>query len=121
VAPATGSGVGEAPFVDTGPLDGPPEALVLDIGGDIGALLLYADEVCLGREIDLTPAGRPRSHHLHTMVRRRRAVDEDVIVGVYCEVVAGRYTVWGLDGEPLGEVEVNGGAVTEFDGGRCGL
>ena len=46
---------------------------MLDIGGDVGALILYAEESCLGMEIDLTPVGAPRSHHMHTMIRRRRA------------------------------------------------
>jgi hypothetical protein len=64
----------EAPYVDEGPTDGPPDALVLDIGDDIGALILYAEEECLGQEIDLTPVGAPRSHHMHTMIRRRRGV-----------------------------------------------
>jgi hypothetical protein len=115
------SGVGEAPFVDSGPSGGPPEALVLDIGGSVGAVILYADEACLGQEIDLTPAGSPRTHHLHTLIRRRRALDRELIAGVYAEVEAGDYTVWGLDGEPLGVVVVAGGQVTEFQGGRCGL
>jgi hypothetical protein len=113
-------GAGEQPFVDSGPTDGPAEALVLDIGGDVGALILYADEACLGEEIDLTPVGVPRSHHLHTMIRRRRAIEREVIVGVYAEVRAGDYTVWGLDGEPLGEVSIAGGQVSEFQGGACG-
>jgi hypothetical protein len=115
------SGVGEAPFVDSGPLSGPAEALVLDIGGEIGALIMYADEACLGREIDLTPAGAPRTHHLHTLIRRRRAFDRELIAGVYPEVSEGEYTVWGLDGEPLGVVTVVGGQVAEFQAGGCGL
>jgi hypothetical protein len=114
-------GVGEQPFVDCGPLDGPAEALVLDIGGDIGALILYAAEACLGQEIDLTPAGAPRTHHLHTMIRRRRAVNRDVIAGVYPEVLAGDYALWGLDGDSLGVVTITGGQVAEFDGGNCGF
>jgi hypothetical protein len=109
----------EAPFVDDGPTQGPAEALVLDIGDDIGALVLYADESCLGREIDLTPVGAPRSHHLHTMIRRRRAVDREFIAGVYPELVEGVYTVWGTDGLPLGDVTVEGGRVSEFRAGDC--
>ncbi len=50
-------GHAEVPYVDEGPTQGPPEALVLDIGDDIGALVLYAEESCLGMEIDLTPVG----------------------------------------------------------------
>ncbi len=112
-------GVGEEPFVDPGPRGGVPEALVLDIGEDVGALILYADESCLGKEIDLTPAGRPRSHHLHTMVRRRRSLDRSFVAGVYAEVRAGHYTLWGLDGAPLAEVTIVGGQVTEIAGGSC--
>ena len=112
-------GPAEAPFVDEGPTQGPPEALILDIGGDIGALILYAEESCLGMEIDLTPVGAPRSHHVHTMIRRRRAVNREFIAGVYPELVEGTYTVWGIDGHPLGEVSVQGGHVSEFRSGNC--
>ena len=116
----TGPGPGEQPFEGSGPRSGPPDALVLDIGGTIGALIIYADETCLGSEIDLTPAGAPRSHHLHTMVRRRRATNKDVIAGLYPEVSEGTYVVWGIaDGGPLGEVSVVGGQVSEFQGGNC--
>ena len=110
----------EIPFEDSGPRFGPPDALVLDIGGDVGALIIYADESCLGAEIDLTPAGAPRSHHLHTMVRRCRATGRDVIAGLYPEVREGAYTVWGLGNTgPIGEVTIVGGRVSEFPGGSC--
>jgi hypothetical protein len=110
----------EEPFEDHGPRSGPPDALVLDIGDDIGAVLIYADEACLGWEIDLTPVGAPRSHHLHTMVRRRRATGRDVIAGLYPHVPAGSYNVWGLGPSgALGQVEVVGGHVSEFHGGAC--
>jgi hypothetical protein len=117
--PDPGPGAVEEPFVDSGPTDGPPEALVLDIGGDVGALVLYAEESCLGLEIDLTPVGVPRSHHTHTMIRRRRAVDREFIAGVYPSLQAGTYTVWGVDDRPLGEVTIDGGRVSEFRAGSC--
>jgi hypothetical protein len=114
-----GAGI-EQPFEDSGPRSGPPDALVLDIGGEIGALIIYAEESCLGREIDLTPVGSPRSHHIHTMIRRRRATGKDVIAGLYPELQEGNYTVWGLGhGERLGEVTIVGGQVSEFHGGHC--
>jgi hypothetical protein len=115
-----GPGVGEQPFEDTGPRTGPPDALVLDIGGDVGALILFADESCLGQEVDVTPAGAPRSHHMHTMIRRRRATGKDFIAGVYPELREGLYTIWGIGhGGPLGEVAIVGGQVSEFHGGPC--
>jgi len=109
----------EAPYVDEGPNAGPAEALVLDIGGDIGALILYSEEACLGMEIDVTPVGAPRSHHMHTMIRRRRAADRELIAGVYPQLVEGTYTVWGIDGQPLGEVDIVGGHVSEFQSYDC--
>ncbi len=40
-----GTGPGRnSPSRTPGPGPGPPDALVLDIGGDIGALIIYADE-----------------------------------------------------------------------------
>jgi hypothetical protein len=111
----------ETPFDDSAGRDGRPEFLVLDIGGDVGALVLYADEECLGREIDLTPAGTARSHHTHTMIRRRRAPDRELVVGVYAELTAGSYTAWGLDGEPIADVTIRGGQVSELHAGDCRL
>ncbi len=108
---------GEEPFVDRS--SDTPESLVLDIGGEVGALVLYADEACLGLEIDVTPVGQPRSHHTHTMIRRRRAVDREFVAGVYPELRAGAYTVWGIDGEELAELRIAGGRVTEFEAGTC--
>ncbi|HWE56354.1 MAG TPA: hypothetical protein VG435_12640 [Acidimicrobiales bacterium] len=106
----------EAPYIDPGPRCGPPDTVVLDIGGDVGALILYASAECAGREVDLTPVGADRSHHVHTMIRRRRLATRDVFAGVYPELTQGRYTVWGTDA-PLGDVEVVGGRVAEFDVG----
>jgi len=113
------AGVVEVPFDDTAPRDDRPEFLVLDIGDDIGALVLYADEDCLGAEIDLTPVGAERSHHTHTMIRRRRAVSQEFIAGVYPELRSGAYTVWALDGSPLVDVTIAGGRVTELHVGNC--
>ena len=112
---------GEEAFEDSGPRSGPPDALVLDIGDDVGALIIYADEACLGSEIDLTPVGAPQSHDIHTMIRRRRATGKDVIAGLFPELREGMYTVWGLsDNGPIGEVTIVGGQISEFHGGDCG-
>jgi hypothetical protein len=112
------SELSEAPFVDEGP-SATPESLILDIGDDVGALILYADEACLGQEIDITPAGQPQSHHTHSMIRRRRAVERELVAAVYPELRAGTYTLWGIDSRPLANVTVGGGRVTEFHAGPC--
>ncbi len=92
---------------------------MLDIGDDIGALILYADDSCLGREIDLTPVGHAQSHQTHTMIRRRRSVDSEFIAGVYPELREGTYTVWSLEEGPLAEVTIRGGRITELEVGDC--
>lgn len=107
----------ELPYVDE--VSDTAESLVLDIGDDIGALVLYADEEWLGREIDITPVGLSRSHHTHTMIRRRHAVDRAFVAGVYPDLRAGTYTVWGTDGVELAEVVIAGGQVTELQAGDC--
>ena len=56
---------------------GPSHAgsVVLDIGGDTGALILHAPAEMLGREIDVTPAGAPDAHGTHSLVRRPTSDD----------------------------------------------
>jgi hypothetical protein len=111
--------VREAPFDHGAPPDERPEFLVLDIGGDQGALVVYATEECLGTEIDLTRVGEAHSHRTHTMIRRRRAVAQQFVAGVYPQLPAGIYTLWARDGQPLGEVTITGGTVSQFDAGDC--
>ena len=103
----------ELPYVDPGPRSGPPDALLLDIGGDAGALLVHAPEAWIGVELDVTKAGEPRSHHRHLLIRRLRAVGGDVVAGLLPDLTAGAYTLWGPAGEPLASVTVEGGQVTE--------
>jgi len=103
----------EVPYVDPGPRSGPPDALVLDIGGDTGALLVHAPEGWIGIELDVTLAGEARSHHRHLMIRRLRAAGGDVIAGVLPQLTEGSYTVWGPDGAALAAVTIEGGRVTE--------
>ncbi len=61
----------------------------------------------------------PRSHHTHTMIRRRRAVGREFVAGVYPELTQGEYTIWSLDGPPLATVTISGGTVTEHHAGSC--
>jgi hypothetical protein len=109
----------EAPVVDHGPRTGPPDALVLDIGGDVGALVLYADEELIGAEIDVTRVGEVQHHGVHTAIRRRRVADRDIVCGVYPQLPAGNYTVWGLGGDALATVAIEGGRVAELRAGDC--
>ncbi len=109
----------EEPVVDDGPRSGPPDSLVLDIGGDIGALILYADDDLVGTEIDLTRVGEEHHHGTHTAIRRRRADSRDIVCGVYPALREGTYTVWGIDQAPIATVIIEGGRVAELRAGDC--
>jgi len=102
----------EAPYVDPGPRSGPAEALLLDIGGDTGALVVQAPEAWIGVELDVTREGEARSHHRHLLVRRLRAGTGEVVAGVLPTLREGRYTVWGPAGTAVASVGITGGSVT---------
>lgn len=97
------------------------DALVLEIGGDVGAVIVYTDASCLGRELDLTVAGSARSHDLHNVVRRRTTpAGEMVFAAVFPQVGEGQYALWGRARGPVAEVTVGGGRVSVVHAGDCG-
>ena len=53
------------------PDGGATSGAVLDIGGDTGALVIYADEHMVGDEIEICPSGE-LSQREHNVVRARR-------------------------------------------------
>ena len=82
-------------------------SVVLDIGGDVGALLLHTSSSMLGHEIDLIPedASQP---HTHSAVRERFLSTGVEFAAVYPHLRAGRYLVEGTDQR----VVIEGGRVT---------
>jgi hypothetical protein len=83
--------------------------VVLDIGGDIGALVVRAPAELDGVELDLFPAGCGVAC-MHSAVRRRDVLGGSLFAAVYPCVPAGEYTLAGLQGP----VRIDGGAVTEL-------
>lgn len=86
------------------------QGVVLDIGGDIGALVVHATEALLGREVEVSPvAGRQR---VHAVVHQRQVGGRPVFAAVFASLAQGDYVLW--DGErTLGRVTITGGQVTE--------
>lgn len=85
-------------------------AVLLDIGGDVGALVVRMPEDLVGVEVEIRPG------HRHVAVVGRPVAGGMLPSLVYDGVAAGDY-VLGLKGDPtprLG-VTVRGGAVTEAD------
>ena len=89
-----------------------PGSVVLELGADIGALILDAPPGLAGREVEISPAaGGPRTHSL---IRERRTAAGLTYAAVYPVLSAGDYTVWRDDGIPAGQVAIRGGQASRF-------
>jgi hypothetical protein len=98
-----------------GPADtaGGSDSLVLDIGGDVGALVIYADATLDEAEIEISPGSDPDSPRSHNQVHARQNLHGIRYTAVFPAVSAGEYTVWRHGGEAQGRVTIRGGHVTE--------
>jgi len=93
-----------------------PASVVLDIGGEIGALILRADADHLGREIEISPVAQdtaPEPPRTHSMVRERRTTPP-TYDAVYPDLHEGEYTVWRDHDTAAGTVTIRGGNVSVF-------
>jgi hypothetical protein len=88
--------------------------VVFDIGGDVGALVLYVDDDLIGSEIPIEWAYDP-SKDVHTGVWPRRVGVTTVTAAVYPELRAGRYDLPAIGSHGARSVDIIGGAVVEID------
>ena len=88
--------------------------IVLDIGGDVGALVATMDDDTLGTELHLRSEDRPM-RGVHTGVWRRGSGSEAVTAAVFAELVAGSYWVLDEAGDATQRVETRGGALASID------
>ena len=86
--------------------------VVLDIGGDIGALVLHTPPDLAGTEIDIFRAGE-HVPAMHTSVRARQLPGGHVHAAVYPAVPAGDYIVPAVGARAALSVTIRGGCVTE--------
>ena len=87
-----------------------PEAVVLDIGEDVGALVLYTPAELFGREIEVSPLGNV-AWRTHSAVLERSCNNRVFYAAVYPELSAGEYQVH-VDGSP--RFTVHSGQVAEI-------
>jgi hypothetical protein len=92
---------------------GPTSAgtVLLDLGADTGALVLYTPADLLGAEIEISPdtPGAPRTH---AAVRARPGPSGTRYAVLYEGLAAGRYTIWRDHDTPGCQAIVTGGQVT---------
>ena len=106
--------------------------VMLDIGGDIGALILHTGPELLLAEIELSRVDgadanpHPHTHgdgHAHThasgrthvAVRERRGQAGVRYAAIYPELREGEYTIYDTAGAPKENVTIVGGQIAELD------
>ncbi|HEX3455473.1 MAG TPA: hypothetical protein VHS03_12670 [Gaiellaceae bacterium] len=90
-----------------------PEHVMLDLGPDVGALVLRAGAEMHGLEIEISPRGRDEERS-HKQVHERPVAGRPLYGAVFESLPAGEYTLW-LDDRPLRRgVVVAGAAVTDI-------
>jgi hypothetical protein len=94
-----------------------PEFVVLDIGEDVGALIIHADPEMHGVEVEISPA-EDDARRSHKEVLQRAMNGRPAFTAVFDGLAAGSYTLW-VAGEPRARrVVIDGAAITELDWSR---
>ena len=91
-----------------------PEHVVLDIGGDIGALIVHTRAAMLGVEVEISATGQD-DRRSHKDVLEREINGRPAYTAVFDNMCAGTYTLWIDDVACERDVVVGGGAVSELD------
>ena len=91
-----------------------PEYVVLDIGDEVGALIVHTGPELHGVEVEISPAGDDRARS-HKDVLERAIAGCPAHTAVFDDLAAGTYTLWIDDAAITRGVVVEGGAITELD------
>lgn len=112
--------MGEHSEPERGPGPSGEGSVVLDIGGDRGAAIIFAPDRMAGDELEIRPVGQPWKG-VHTAVRRRELHTAVRYAGVFGSLPAGQYhlRVRGRTSDdpspaPIVDLVVHGGEVTEL-------
>jgi len=89
----------------------PSRGIAVDIGEDVGALVLYAGPEREWLEPEIHPVGKPAARQ-HVWVLERVVGSGTVYAAVFPSLRQGRYGVCSPDGVTAQEVEITGGKVT---------
>ena len=100
-------------MTESSPGSSGPGSVVLDIGDDVGALIIISPAALAGEEIHVSPVHDPAGR-THAVVRERRLGPASCHAAVYPALPAGEYTIWQGAGHPAGTVRIDGGAATSY-------
>jgi hypothetical protein len=90
------------------------EDAVLDIGGEIGALILHTGPEYLDREIEVSPLDDD-ARRTHTAIHERTIDGRPAYAGVYAALPSGEYRAWADDPTLPDRFTIVGGEVAELD------
>jgi hypothetical protein len=91
-----------------------PEHVVLEIGDEIGALIVYTDPDLHGAEIEISHRGEDAQRE-HKDVLERSRDGHAAFAAVFDRLQEGVYSLWVDDIPRARNVVVHGGAVAELD------
>ena len=91
-----------------------PEHVVLDIGQDIGALIIHTDAGMHGVEVEISATGQD-DRRTHKDVLEREINGSPAYTAVFDNIRQGTYTLWVDDVACERDVVVSGGAISELD------
>ena len=95
------------------------EAVVLELGEELGALIVYTDPALLHTEIEISPTGAD-GERSHKDVLERVVAGRSLYAAVFDRVPCGTYTLW-HGGEAIARgTAVEGGEIAELDWRRAG-
>ena len=89
-----------------------PGSVVLELGADVGALVLLTPAELDGREIEISRDAAPGARRTHSRVRPRHMAAGARYAAVYPDLPAGTYTIWTGEQNPGATVVITGGQIT---------
>jgi hypothetical protein len=94
-----------------------PEFVVLDLGEDLGALIIHTGPQLHGVEIEISPAGQD-AERTHKQVLERSAGGRAQFTAVFDGLASGVYTLW-CDGRArVRGVKIEAGKIAQLEWGE---
>jgi hypothetical protein len=90
------------------------EPVVLELGEELGALVVYTDPSLLHLEIEISPADADGARS-HKDVLERVVAGRSLYAAVFDRLPQGPYTLWHDDVALARNVTVTGGSIAELD------
>lgn len=92
-----------------------PEHVVLDIGGDVGALIVHADADQHDLQIEICRSGEEAGKREHQHILERPMPGQTMYAAVFGGLRAGRYSLLTHGAIRQRDVVISGAAVTTLD------